>query len=367
LTRFRLLFVAFVFAALATGLVACGGGDSGGSGENPQTVLDQTFSGDNEKVNSGDIDLSLKVSTSGDQAGSFDASLSGPFENQGDKKVPKFDLNVTASGSGQGQDFNFDGGLTSTGDAAFVNYKGSDFQVDQSIFDQFKSQVESATSTSNAQSGTEFFKQLGIDDPKSLLTNLSNDGTADIKGTETNHVSGDLDVGKTVDAFKSLLGSASLLQQLGGQSSSLPDPAQLDQVKQAVKNAHFDIYSGVDDHILRGLTIALSIEPPSGSTSKVDIDFDFKVGALNESQTIEAPSNPKSFGDLLSELGIPASALGQLGALGLGAGQPSTGGTGNTSPVSPGGVDTQQAQKYLDCISKANTATDLQQCQSLAP
>jgi hypothetical protein len=367
LTRIRLLFVACALAVLATGLVACGGGDDNGGGENPQTVLDQTFSGDNEKVTSGDLDLSVKVDVTGKDGGSFDASLSGPFENEGENKVPKLDLEVSANGSGGGQDFNFNGGLTSTGDAAFVNYKGTDYEVDKSIFDRFKTQIESATGQQQSQQGFgEFFKQLGIDDPKSLLTNLSNDGTDDVEGTETNHISGDVDVAKAVDSIKGLLSSASLLQQLGGSSANLPSADQLDQVKDAVKEAHFDIYSGTDDHILRRLTIAVSIEPPSGTTDKVDLNFDFTLGGVNESQTIEAPSNPKPFRDLLQTLGVPASALGQLGTLGLGAGQGSSGGTGNTSPVTPG-VDTQQAQKYLQCISQAGSAADLQKCQSLAP
>jgi hypothetical protein len=371
LTRIRLLFVACMLAVLATGLVACGGGGDNGSGEDPQKVLDQTFSGDNEKVTSGDLSLSVKVNTTGKDSGSFDASLSGPFENQGDNKVPKLDLQVSASGSGNGQDFNFDGGLTSTGDAAFVNYKGTDYEVDQSIFDQFKSQIESATGQQQSQqSAGEFFKQLGIDNPKSLLTNLSNDGTDDVEGTETNHISGDVDVGKAVDSFKSLLGSASLLQQLGGSSANLPSPDQLDQVKDAVKEAHFDIYSGTDDHILRRLTIAVSIEPPSGTTDKVDLNLDFTIGGVNEPQTVEAPSNPKPLRDLLSKLGVPASALGQLGA--LGGGVPGSGITGKGTPSSPpsgapSGVDTQQAQKYLQCISQAGSAADLQKCQSLAP
>jgi hypothetical protein len=32
-----------------------------------------------------------------------------------------------------------------------------------------------------------------------------------------------------------------------------------------------------------------------------------------------------------------------------------------------GSAQAQQAQKYLQCIAKANTASDLQACQSQAP
>ncbi len=374
--RFRLLFAISVLVALATALVACGGDDSGGGSEDPQTVLDQTFSGDNEKVDSGNLSIKFNVDASGGGGGNIDAELSGPFENQGEGKVPKFDVSVTASGSGEGDDFSFDGGLTSTGDAAFVAYKGTDYEVDQSLFDQFKQQIESAAGQQgqNEQSTQQLLDALGLQDPQSLLTNLSNEGTADVEGTETTHISGDLDVGKTVDAFKNLINNASVLGQLGGSTSDLPSSEDLDQVKDAVKEAHFDIYSGTDDHILRRITISVSIEPPTGDVDTIDLGFDFTLGDVNEPQTVEAPSGAKPFRDLLQELGVPADALGQLGALGGAGGlggaiSPggSNSGGGSATPVVPSTPDTDAAQKYLNCISQAGSAADLQKCQSLAP
>jgi hypothetical protein len=374
LTRFRLIFAISVLAALATALVACGGGgDGGGGGEDPNKVLDQTFSSDHESVKSGDVSLKFNVDVAGKQSGSLDAELSGPFESQGQDQIPKLDFDVKADASGQGQNFNFEGGLTSTGDAAFVNYKGTDYEVDKSLFDQFQQAVKQAAAQGdqNQQSGAQFLKQLGIDDPKSLLTNLKNEGTSDVEGTATNHISGDLDIGKTVDSLKNLLSNASALGSLGGSSPDLPSGSELDQVKNAIKTAHFDLYSGQGDHILRRLTINLVIEPPSGSVDKVDLTFDVTLGAVNESQSIEAPSNPKPFSELLKQLGVnPSSLGGALGSLGNVPGSGIAGvGTPTTPPSGPppSGANTKQAQKYLTCISQANSAADLQDCQSLAP
>ena len=373
LNRLRPLIALLSLLAAAALIAACGGG-SDSSSESPQKVLDQTFSGNNEKVNSGKIDLSLKVDVKGDQSATLDASVSGPFENEGANKVPKLDLDVSANGSGDGA-FSFDGGLTSTGDAAFVNYKGTDYEVDQRLFDQFKQQIEQAAGqqTQNQGSAKALLKSLGIEDPKQLLTNLSNEGTTDVEGTDTTHISGDVDVNRLVDGIKNLASTAGALGALGGSSSSIPSGDQLDQIKEAVKTAHFDLYSGNDDHILRRLTLDLKIEPPSGSTSSVDVNFDVTLSGVNESQTIEAPSNPKPFSELLSALGVPASALDQLGSLGgLGAGSGSSSGDGS-SLVTPGGsgsgssTDTGQAKKYLQCLSQATSAADLQKCQSLQP
>ena len=220
MSRFRLLFAIAVLVALATALVACGGDDNGGGGsEDPQKVLDQTFSGDNEKVDSGNLSIKLNVEATGDDGGTLDAELSGPFESEGENKVPKFDLTANASLSAQpDEDFSFDGGLTSTGDAAFVGYNGTDYEVDQSLFDQFKQQVESAAGQQNAEPAEQpaAARALGIEDPQSLLTNLTNEGTEDVEGTETTTSPATSMSTKTVDAFKNLLSNASLLGQLGG-------------------------------------------------------------------------------------------------------------------------------------------------------
>lgn len=371
MSRFRLLFAICALLAMAALLVACGGDDDGGGAgnEDPQKVLDQTFSGDRD-IDSGNLDLSFKVEASGDQGGNLDAQLSGPFEDRGKGEVPGFDLTASAAITGSGDDdFSFDGGLLSTGDAAFVNYKGNDYEVDRSIFDQFRESIEQSAGQQQDQGSVEqLFDQLGIEDPKSLLINLQNEGTEDVEGTETIHISGDLDVRRLVDGLKNLLGGAGALGALGG-GTDVPSPEELDQVADAIKEAHFDVYSGAEDKILRRLAVALTIEPPGGATNRIEVALDFSIGDVNEPQTIEAPSGARPFSDLLRELGVPPGALNQLGGglggLGGGAGG-DTGGP--TAPALPGaGGNAEQAQEYLNCIAKAQSAADLQRCQSLAP
>jgi hypothetical protein len=376
MNRFRLLLAALSLFAAAALLAACGGGSEDRSSLSAGEVLDQTFSADNDAVDSGKVDLKLKVDVAGRQAGSIDATLSGPFESQGSGKIPKFDVDVDASGTGAaaGNDFDLNGGLESTGDSAFVNYKGSDYEVDQTIFDAYKKQVESAANdtTQNKSSGSQLLKQFGIDDPKDVLTNLKNEGDADVQGTETTLVSGDLDVTKLVNGLKSLSAGAGVLGALGGGGSQLPSPDELDQLKDSISEAHFDIYSGNDDHILRRINIALSIEPTTGTTDKADVKFDLTLADVNESQTIEAPSNPKPFSELLSALGVNANSLGALGQLGLGVGgdTSSSGGTAAAPDinVTPGGSaagNPQQSQQAINCLTNAKTAADLQKCEAL--
>jgi hypothetical protein len=363
LPRLRLLASIFVVVLLAAGLVACGGDDDGGGAdEDPQKVLDETFTGDHEDVESGNFSLTFNADVSGPDGGQLDLELGGPFETQGENEVPRFDISANASATGEDA-FDFEGGLISTGDAAFVSYKGTDYEVDQGLFDRFSDQVESAQGEEqeqNEQSVQRLLDALGIEDPTELLTNLTNEGTADVEGTETVHVSGDLDVDRTVEAFKSLIANASLLGQLGGGTSQLPDPEQLDQVKDAIKEAHFDLYSGADDNILRRLQISIVIEQGDNSA---DLGFDFTLSGVNESQTIDAPSGARPFRDLLEELGVGPEILQQLGGIGaLG------GGAGGGAPIVPGGGAGQSQQlQYLQCLSQARSAAQLQECEELLP
>ena len=370
MTRFRLLFVFSVLAVLATALVACGGGGS----ESPQDVINQTFGSGHDKLTSADVNLNLKADVTGSGGGTLDATLSGPFESQGTNKVPKLDLSLKFDAKSQsGKSTSFEGGLISTGDSAFVNYKGTDYEIDQTLFDQYKQLLakQGSQQGQSQQSPGAVLKQLGISSPQDLLTNLKDEGDADVEGASTQHISGDLDVGKVVDSLKSALSNASTLGGLGGiDTSQLPSAGQLDQVKKQVKSAHFDLYSGKDDHILRRLTISIVVQQ---GVNKFDLNFDITLGKVNESQTITAPSGAQPFSALLSQFGISPSSLGALGA--LGGGVPGSGivgkGTPTTPPTTPpsgtSGANAAQAQKYLNCVSKANSAADLQACSSLAP
>src|SRR6188472_2796322 len=129
-SRPRLLLTLFV-ALIAALLVGCGGGDEGsGTSADEDTSVDQvledTFSGE-KKVDSGKLDLAIKVDVQGGDSqvqGPISLSLSGPFQTQGKGKLPKFDMDAAFEGAGQ----NFKAGVTSTGDKAFVNFQGTEYE-----------------------------------------------------------------------------------------------------------------------------------------------------------------------------------------------------------------------------------------------
>lgn len=343
MSRVRVFFLIAALLALATAFAACGSSDSGSSNEDPQKVLNETFN-PNQKIESADLDASFKLEISGQQSANFEGSLSGPVDGHGNG-VPKFGLTAKLSGEGGGQSIDFEGGLTSTGDAAFVNYKGTDYKLDPTTYSFVKQAFLSGQKQQSSQSNLSAFKDV--------LTNLTNEGTEDVAGTQSIHVSGTVDIKKLIDAIKPLAQQAQSLGGLGA-AGSVPSPAQLDQIEQLVKSATFDVYSAEDTHLLTRLAGNLELEDPNGNGTAT-ISFDVTLGGVNEPQTVEAPSGAKPISELYRQIGFDPSALGALGGLTPSTGG-STGGTGGTGGTTPQ-IDQQ-------CLQQAKTAADLQACVS---
>lgn len=380
MTRLRSLIAICAFALPIPAVVAgCGGDDS--SDVDPQAVLDETFSTD-ERASSGDLSLTISGSAEGDAGGSFEASLSGPFQGDAEdpNAIPQLDWTGSISADGAGQSFSAEGGLVVTEDNAFVEYGGETYEVGTETFSQFKQLAESAaaqqTEGSEGLSFAEAFTQqcesqieaAGGDpsaceiDFQSWLTDLTSEGTEDIEGTEADHVSGSLDVETMLQDLVEL--GTSVPQAA---TSGVPTEEQVQQIADAVEEASFDLYSGTEDRILRGLDLNVAIDPSSipdasaAGVESVDASFSMRLGAVNEEQTIEAPSDAQPLADLLGQFGIDPSALGGLGALGAGGvdlGTPPGQSGGGAAPVPGGG----NADAYLDCIAKAQTPEEINTC-----
>lgn len=344
MSRLRTLFLLAAVLAIATAFSACGG-DGGSSDEDPQQVLDKTFSSDNE-IESADLDASFEIKIAGQGGGQLSASLSGPIDGAGEG-VPKFDLTAKVDGQGGGDTINFEGGVISTGDSGYVSYQDQAYELDAQTFGLVKQVFESSQQQQQQQQ-----QESGLPQVKSFLTDLTNEGTEDVEGTETVHISGAVDVEKLVDTLRPLAEGADALGQLGA-TAQIPSPAELDQLAQLIKSATFDVYSGTDDDLLRRLTLNFDLEEPGGPGTAT-IDFDVTLGGVNEPQEVEAPSDAKPLRDLLSELGVDLGALGGLGPLGGGGG---TGGGG-----AAGGGSAMTDPQVLDCLQQAQTAAELDAC-----
>jgi hypothetical protein len=359
LSRFRSLLLLCAAIAASLVLAACGG-DEGGD-EDPAEVLNATFTNE-EKVSSGVFDVSLDVSAEGgEQEGSFDASLGGPFQSR-EGAFPLFDIAAEIDLESEAQDFSGSAGATSTGEKAFVNFQDTDYEVPQELFDQFATTytgLQEQSAAADQEAGSNFLSNLGIN-PAGWLTDTSNEGNEDVEGTETIHISGEADVPKLVEDLKTIAENA---PEAAGQQITPAQIGELDQLVDVIESADFDIYSGADDNLLRKLEASMTLNPPDteGSPDSVELSFTVTLSDLNEPQEIAGPASAQPLGDLLNQFGVDPSTLGAAvgGAGGGGGGQlPQAGG----SPAPPSGG---ASSAYLECLQTAQGAAALQQCAAL--
>jgi hypothetical protein len=345
----------FLIASLALVLAGCGGGGSeADESTDVNDLLTKTFSGEH-KVESGRLDLKLRIDAQGGQAsqleGPISVTLAGPFQTQGKGKLPKFDMDAAFEGAGQ----NLKAGLASTGDKAFVNFQGSDYVVSDEVFRQFRAGYEQAQKQGTEDKG-ESLATLGID-PRRWLTNAKNAGEAKVGDTDTIKITGGVDVGKLLDDVNVALEKARGLGVQG--SDSLPEKLTDEQKRraaEAIKGLTVEIYTGKEDTTLRRMLINMDVQADqaqSGATSGT-LSLDFSLLELNDEQEIQAPADPKPFDEL----------IGQFGGLGLGGG--AAGGDTGSGSGSDAGASAEDLKKYSDCVEAAGSDTqEAQKCAEL--
>jgi hypothetical protein len=203
------------------------------------------------------------------------------------------------------------------------------------------------------------------------LSNLTNEGSEDVEGTESTHISGDANVPQIFEDLTAL-------SEATGDSSEVT-PEQLTQAEEAITAASIDVYSSTEDNLLTKLDASFSIDPtavesetPVPVTEPIDFTFSVAIGDVNSEQTIEAPSDAQPIDELLSQFGL--GGLGALGGLeGLGGGGLG-GGTGGSLDDLGGGAGgggggggggAEDATAYFDCIEQAGSDPEaLQACES---
>jgi hypothetical protein len=329
LSRLRFLHALVTAAALAAAglaLVACGGGGGDKSDESPEAVLDEaTLQG----IESGKIDLTLGVKAAGAEGGNLDVSLSGPFQAEGKGSLPQLDVDAKAKGSINGKDVDFEGGIVLLPNSAYVNYEGIEYEVDPTTFSFVESALEQAQSEAGAETGSagaaacqEEAGKLKVAD---FFEDSKNEGSADVDGTATTKISGDLDVPGAIDAVLEVAESQACRAQLAA-AGPLPSQTEIDKAKDEVtsslKSAHVDVYVG-DDDIVRQISAELTIEPKGDGKGpkSVEVDLDLKLSGVNEEQKISAPENAKPLSRLFLKLGVnPIELLGLLQGEGGGKG-----------------------------------------------
>jgi len=378
LTRIRIVLLLSALLALATGLAACGGDDGGSDAE--EVVESATLEG----IESGKIDLSLDVSSSGERSGNLKITASGPFQAGGEGELPQLAIAATAKGKVDGDNVDFKGGLTLLSDRAFIEYDGNVYEVDPTTFGFVKSGLEQAEQSPESSGDVTACQDAATGlDLASLIADPQDEGSAEVDGQETTKIGGRLDVGGAADAVIALTEDPACGAQLEA-AGELPLDELEDakgEVTDAVKKADVELYVG-DDGIVRRVVADLDVTPADGG--RVTASLDLTLSAVNQEQEIPTPTATRQLEDLFGDLEINPTELLEGGTGGItgtleglldsddskgggSSGGGSSGGGSSGGSGSGGSVDADQQQAYLKCLQEVETASDLQDCASLAP
>jgi hypothetical protein len=353
LTRFRILALFAVLTAVAVVLAACGS-SGGSSGEDPQKVLENASL---EGVESGELDLSLNATAEGDEGGEIEVGVSGPFEMGAKGELPQVEIKAEANGSAGGEDLEFEGGLTLLTDHGFVEYEGEAYEVDPTTFGFLKSALEQSQQQEGEADVTACQKAAEGIKFSQFAEQLSNEGEADVEGTSTTKLSGDLNVSGAVDALIQLTEDPACSSQLEA-AGPLPI-GELEEAKgelsKAIKKAHVDLYVG-DDDIVRKMALELTIEPPEAKDEKVELEMELTLSGVNEEQSFDEPAGAKPLEALFKKLKVNPIELLEGTQEGLG---------GLLKGLSGGAGGSASASERAECFREAQTPADLQKCASL--
>jgi hypothetical protein len=317
LSRLRILPALAAALALSAVLAACGS-SSDKTGESPQTVLEEaTLQG----IESGEVDLSLALDAAGKKGGKLNVSLAGPFQGEGKGSLPQLDMTARAKGDYNGNKIDFVGGLVLLPNSAYVNYEGTEYEVDPTTFSFVESMLKQAQREGGGETGSagvaacqEEFGKVQVAD---LLENGRNEGSAEVGGTNTTKISGELGVSGAIDSVLEAVESQACRAQLAA-AGPLPSQGEIEkaesEVSSAVKNPQVSVYVG-DDDIVRRISARLAIEPKNGGSGpkRVEIELDLKLTGVNEEQKVSAPEGAKPLSKLFIKLGVnPIELLGLL-------------------------------------------------------
>ncbi len=314
----RVRIAATVIVALAAALLVTRGlGGGNGSSTGAEQVLDQAFGGGGASsakfAATGAIALQGLPSEAANPL-SFEAT--GAFDKGTPGAQARFELRATVSAVGNTQSFN----VVSNGQQAIVTAGGQ-------------------TQSLPAGSGASSFAV----DPRRWLKNPVDDGTAQVDGASTRHVSADVDVAKMLTDLQVALPSSGVAGEAGLSQQ------QRDTLRNSVQDAKAEIYTGATDHVLRRLTVTGTVQgtnPLSNVQVSGRLVFDLRITDVGKPQLTDARRTAGGSGHRRSPgPGHPGAAAGSK--------QPANA--------------RRSAQAYVSCVQRTESFQALERCQAQLP
>lgn len=329
IARLPLLVLLLLAACLAAGC-----GSSGGSGQDADQLLNDTF-GKQSTIDRGKLRLLFEVRAPGVEGlpSPLTVDLGGPFQKVEGSKVPKFDFDLTLAT----RDGRVSVGVISTGEQGYVKLAGRAFSLGSADLARL-----APGGAGTAAGGGLSLKDIGLD-PRRWLTDVRDSGVTELDGEQVVHLKAGVAVPRMLGDLGGLLGQAGGgLGSLTGLGKGFGQSAEA--IRRAVKDATVDIWTGEKDHVLRRVRVNILLDTPSGKDGTAVLELG--ITDQGREQAIGPPANPRP----LSELTSAIAALAAQGAKGA----PAPSAAPSTAPT------------YEACLSAAGSdVAKAQRCEAL--
>ena len=264
-------------------------------------------------IGSGHVDLTLTLALNGDAAlGGTPLSLevAGPFQRGAGGHLAT-DLTITLTAAAMTHTF----GLDIVDGTIYAGAGGTFYELPANT-------LHMPAGATGASGAAGLFASLGID-PRTWLTDPHDAGTATVGGVGTDHFTAGIDAQKLFADLSGLITSrlSGATGASGASGSTSKIGSELQLVASAITSAQFDVYTGIADHVIRRVHVAVGFKVPAIASSFVggitggSLDFDATLTQLNTPQTITAPPNAQPFSairGLLRRLGLGGGATARL-------------------------------------------------------
>jgi hypothetical protein len=302
-------------ATLALALVAsgCGGGKkddstsaatvattASGNGS-PESILN-SISTNTSATGPQKITVNLKLGVDGDPKDpSIAAFLSKPVtltvDGATDGTAKKTDLTFSVAAG----PLAFNGAVRQIGDQAWLQLNGKWYTLPADAL----SSSSGDSGSSGGQSKLDAQQLIAaFGKPGSIIKDAKLDGTEDVGGVKSDHISGSVDIAALVKGLTTAMSSV-------GSTSTPISPADLQssvtQLQQYIKGATVDIFVGQSDHFIHKLATKIDGSIPSDQQAGSGIsgfDLSFDVSSVGtDSPNVSAPDNPAPYQQLQSDIG----------------------------------------------------------------
>jgi len=310
-----------VLGAIAVAMVSgCGGAGGSGGGDTtaglPASPAGKADATNLDGVQSGEVELVLKVNRFGKKPESIKMRILGNFKRVDEEVLPRLDLAIESHGELAGHNIEFLSGPLLRAQRWVVNFDGKVYEPDHASFEELKSKVEAAQGeeggAGNAMACVEAAKGFEIAD---IVHHVSFEGSGEtLDGTKVETVGADLDLSAAIDEVIRLgeesPGCKAQLEAVG-----VPPVAQLEQLEKELKGsltAARLVLSLDKNGVLRSFNILVNVELPRNEELEVEVLM--RLNRVNEVTEVPYARGYSPYPALLKQFGLNAQDVKQADA-----------------------------------------------------